>query len=49
MSEDVTVGTSFLLDDQAQDRDAGSNSELHYHLEDSDGVFSLKVVVRCSV
>ncbi len=43
VSEDVTVGTSFLLDDQAQDKDAGSNSELHYHLEDSDGVFSLKV------
>ncbi|XP_070818273.1 protocadherin-20 [Chaetodon trifascialis] len=44
VSEDVTVGTSFLLDDQAQDRDAGHNRELHYHLEDSDGVFSLKVV-----
>ncbi|XP_056295597.1 protocadherin-20-like [Pseudoliparis swirei] len=39
----MTVGTSFLLDDQAQDRDAGPNSELHYHLEDSEGVFSLKV------
>lgn len=43
VSEDVTVGTSFLLDDQAQDRDAGYNGELHYHLENSDGVFSLKV------
>jgi len=43
VSEDMTVGTSFLLDDQAQDRDAGPNSELHYHLEDSEGVFSLKV------
>ncbi|XP_059202201.1 protocadherin-20 [Centropristis striata] len=43
MSEDVTVGTSFLLDDQAQDRDARQNGELHYHLEDSDGIFSLKV------
>ncbi|XP_070693048.1 protocadherin-20 [Pempheris klunzingeri] len=43
VSEDVTVGTSFLLDDRAQDRDAGDNGELHYHLEDSDGVFSLKV------
>uniref|UniRef100_UPI0037E6FA78 protocadherin-20 n=1 Tax=Semicossyphus pulcher TaxID=241346 RepID=UPI0037E6FA78 len=42
VSEDVTVGTSFLLDDRAQDRDAGFNGELHYHLEDSDGVFSLK-------
>lgn len=43
VSEDMTVGTSFLLDDQALDRDAGRNGELHYHLEDSDGVFSLKV------
>ncbi|XP_031713633.1 protocadherin-20 isoform X2 [Anarrhichthys ocellatus] len=43
VSEDMTVGTSFILDDQAQDRDAGPNGELHYRLEDSDGVFSLKV------
>ncbi len=43
VSEDVSVGTSFLLDDLAQDRDAGHNGELRYHLEDSDGVFSLKV------
>ncbi|XP_037636923.1 protocadherin-20 [Sebastes umbrosus] len=43
VSEDVTVGTSFLLDDQAQDGDAGHNGELHYHLENSDGVFRLKV------
>ncbi|KAM3612111.1 uncharacterized protein V6R79_002899 [Siganus canaliculatus] len=43
VSEDVTVGTSFLLDDQAQDRDAGYNGKLHYHLEESDGVFSLKI------
>lgn len=43
VSEDVTVGTSFLLDDQAKDRDVGHNGELHYHLEDSGGVFSLKV------
>ncbi|XP_032384627.1 protocadherin-20 [Etheostoma spectabile] len=43
VSEDVTVGTSFLLDDQAQDRDAGHNGKLHYHLKDADGVFSLKV------
>nr|XP_020470290.1 protocadherin-20-like [Monopterus albus] len=42
VSEDVSVGTSFLLDDQAQDRDVGPNGELQYHLEDSDGVFSLK-------
>ncbi|XP_026185877.1 protocadherin-20 [Mastacembelus armatus] len=43
LSEDVNVGSSFLLDVQAQDRDAGNNGELQYHLEDSDGVFSLKV------
>ncbi|XP_008298083.1 protocadherin-20 [Stegastes partitus] len=43
VSEDVTVGTSFLLDDQAQDRDIGHNGELQYHLKDSDGVFGLKV------
>lgn len=43
VSEDVSVGTSFLLDDLAQDRDAGRNGELRYHLEDPDGVFSLKV------
>ncbi|KAG8004133.1 Protocadherin-20 [Nibea albiflora] len=43
VSEDVTVGTSFLLDDQAQDRDAGHNGKLRYHLEDSDGVFRIKV------
>uniref|UniRef100_A0A665UC29 Protocadherin 20 n=1 Tax=Echeneis naucrates TaxID=173247 RepID=A0A665UC29_ECHNA len=41
--EDVSVGTSFLLDDQAQDRDVGLNGDLQYHLEDSGGVFSLKV------
>uniref|UniRef100_A0A3Q4B2Q1 Cadherin domain-containing protein n=1 Tax=Mola mola TaxID=94237 RepID=A0A3Q4B2Q1_MOLML len=43
VSEDVTVGTSFFLDDQAQDRDSGCNGELHYHLKHSDGVFSLNV------
>ncbi|XP_040903861.1 protocadherin-20 [Toxotes jaculatrix] len=43
VSEDATVGTSFPLDDQAKDRDAGLNGELRYHLEDSNGVFSLKV------
>ncbi|XP_070769939.1 protocadherin-20 [Enoplosus armatus] len=43
VSEDVTVATSFLLDDLAQDTDAGRNGELHYRLEDSDGVFGLKV------
>ncbi|KAG7517637.1 protocadherin-20-like [Solea senegalensis] len=43
ISEDVVVGTSFLIDDQALDSDAGPNGEVHYHLEDSGGVFSLKV------
>lgn len=43
VSEDVAVGTGFLLDDQARDRDAGLNGALQYHLEDSDGVFSIKV------
>lgn len=43
VSEDVSIGTSFLIDDQAQDRDSGHNGELHYHLEGSDKVFSLKV------
>ncbi|KAM9850413.1 protocadherin-20 [Aulostomus maculatus] len=46
VSEDATVGTSFLLDDQAQDRDSGPNGELWYHLEDSDEVFGLKVEDR---
>ncbi|XP_068182590.1 protocadherin-20 [Antennarius striatus] len=41
--EDVTVGASLLLDERAQDRDARSNGELQYHLEDSDGVFTLQV------
>ncbi|XP_061581042.1 protocadherin-20 [Cololabis saira] len=40
--EDVTVGTSFLLDDLASDRDIGDNGELTYHLQGSDGVFTLK-------
>lgn len=43
VSEDVAVGTSFLLDDLAKDSDAGRNGELYYRLEDSYGVFSLKV------
>ncbi|KAM3867083.1 protocadherin-20 [Diretmus argenteus] len=43
VSEDVTVGTSFLLDDQAQDRDIGHNGEVQYHLEGYEGVFSLTV------
>lgn len=41
VSEDVTVGTSLLLDVQAQDKDAGRNGEVHYRLEDPDGVFGL--------
>ncbi|KAF3693762.1 Protocadherin-20 Protocadherin-13 Precursor [Channa argus] len=43
VSEDVAVGTSFLLDDQAQDSDAGHNGKLQYHLEESEEVFGLKV------
>ncbi|XP_047440483.1 protocadherin-20 [Mugil cephalus] len=43
VSEDVTVGTSFLLDDQARDNDVGLNGKLRYHLKGSDDVFSLKV------
>ncbi|KAM7417879.1 hypothetical protein PAMA_017504 [Pampus argenteus] len=43
VSEDVTVGTSFILDDRAQDRDTGRNGDVQYHLEGSDEVFSLKV------
>lgn len=43
VSEDITVGTSIPLDEKAVDWDAGRNGKLHYHLEDSDGVFSLKV------
>lgn len=43
ISEDVPVGTSFPLDDQAQDRDAGRNGEIRYHLMDSDDIFSLRV------
>ncbi|KAM7389585.1 hypothetical protein PAMP_023551 [Pampus punctatissimus] len=46
VSEDVTVGTSFILDDQAQDRDTGRNGDVEYHLEGSDEVFSLKVEDR---
>ncbi|XP_076018978.1 protocadherin-20 [Genypterus blacodes] len=43
LSEDVTVGTSLLLDDQAQDSDAGRNGELQYHLQGSNGAFKLRV------
>ncbi|XP_036404754.1 protocadherin-20 [Megalops cyprinoides] len=51
--EDVTEGTSFLLDHQARDEDAGSNGELWYSLDGADRLFSvteegpsLVVVVR---
>lgn len=43
VSEDVTVGANFLLDDLAQDWDIGSNGNIQYHLEGSDGVFDLDV------
>ncbi|XP_030622787.1 protocadherin-20 [Chanos chanos] len=41
VAEDASVGTRFLLDDLAQDRDAGDNAELHYHLEGAHGLFGL--------
>ncbi|XP_030595735.1 protocadherin-20 [Archocentrus centrarchus] len=43
VAEDVTVGTSFVIDDQALDSDAGRNGEVQYHLKGSEGVFSLKI------
>ncbi|KAM9310450.1 protocadherin-20 isoform 1-T1 [Pholidichthys leucotaenia] len=43
VSEDVAMGTRFVLDDWAQDRDTGRNGKLQYHLEGSDGLFSLQV------
>ncbi|XP_030000614.1 protocadherin-20 [Sphaeramia orbicularis] len=49
VSEDVTVGTTFLLDDLAQDRDTGQNGELKYHLQGSDGIFSLIVEAEASM
>ncbi|XP_029297448.1 LOW QUALITY PROTEIN: protocadherin-20 [Cottoperca gobio] len=49
ISEDVTVGISFLLDDNAQDRDARYNGKLQYQLKDFDGVFSLNVEENSSV
>ncbi|KAM6923472.1 protocadherin-20 [Xenentodon cancila] len=42
VSEDVSVGTSFLLDDLASDRDIGDNGKLRYHLQGSGGIFTLK-------
>ncbi|CAB1337697.1 unnamed protein product, partial [Coregonus sp. 'balchen'] len=43
VSEDVAVGTSFLLDDRAEDRDIGRNGQLQYHLEGAGGFFSVTV------
>lgn len=43
VSEDVTVGSSFVLDDLAQDADIGRNGQLSYHLQGSGGDFSVKV------
>ncbi|KAM9741875.1 protocadherin-20 [Menidia menidia] len=43
VSEDTAVGTSFLLDDQAQDRDIQQNGKLQYHLQGSEGTFTLNI------
>lgn len=43
VSEDIMAGTSLLLDEQAVDMDAGQNGQVRYHLEDSNGPFSLRV------
>ncbi|MED6260220.1 hypothetical protein ATANTOWER_008247 [Ataeniobius toweri] len=43
ISEDIPIGTSLVLDDQAQDRDSGPNGQLMYKLKGSGGVFTLKV------
>ncbi|MEQ2205793.1 hypothetical protein XENOCAPTIV_014308, partial [Xenoophorus captivus] len=43
ISEDIPIGTSLMLDDQAQDRDSGPNGKLMYKLKGSGGVFTLKV------
>lgn len=42
VSEDVMAGTGLLLDEQAVDEDVGENGQVRYHLEDSDGAFSLR-------
>lgn len=39
--EDASVRTRVLLDDKAQDKDLGSNAEIIYHLEGSEGFFSV--------
>ncbi|XP_072294183.1 protocadherin-20 [Eucyclogobius newberryi] len=55
LSEDVSIGAEFLLDDLAQDSDIGSNGSIHYYIEESDGIFkvtaddggwSVKLVVK---
>ncbi|XP_042274122.1 protocadherin-20 [Thunnus maccoyii] len=43
VSEDVTAGTSFLLDAKAHDRDIGRNGKVQYQLEGSGEFFSLTV------
>ncbi|XP_073677298.1 protocadherin-20 [Garra rufa] len=40
--EDVSVGTAFPLDDQAQDKDTGNNGLIHYHLKNSGGFFAIR-------
>ncbi|XP_069469096.1 protocadherin-20-like [Ambystoma mexicanum] len=42
ISEDTVAGTRFALDDVASDSDIQMNSILHYHLDDSEGLFSLE-------
>ncbi|KAJ0050261.1 hypothetical protein NL108_014865 [Boleophthalmus pectinirostris] len=57
VSEDVSIGAGFLLDDLAQDTDIGSNGTIHYIIEGSDGVFdvdaedegSIKLVVKAAL
>lgn len=43
ISEDVPIGTTLMLDDQAQDRDSGLNGQLMYQLKGFGEVFTLKV------
>uniref|UniRef100_A0A8C2PM85 Protocadherin-20 n=1 Tax=Cyprinus carpio TaxID=7962 RepID=A0A8C2PM85_CYPCA len=40
--EDASNGTSFPLDDQAQDKDTGDNGAIRYYLKDSGGFFSIR-------
>ncbi|XP_076149115.1 protocadherin-20 [Alosa pseudoharengus] len=41
VAEDVSVGTSFVLDGEAQDMDSGINGEISYHLQDDSEFFSV--------